>query len=177
MSMKLAPRGAATSAGSLSGVQSGLVEGIYLASSAGAEPQLVDEASAVAGRGLEGDRYFRDGGTFSDNPRADGRDITLVEAEAVAGLARDTGIELAPGETRRNVVTRGLALNDLVGRRFTVGEVECIGRRLCDPCDHLQKLTKPGVLRGLTNRGGLRADILRGGRIHVGDSVVELEDA
>jgi MOSC domain-containing protein YiiM len=155
-------------------MQSGSVEGIYLAAEAGDLPRAVAEASAVAGRGLEGDRYFRDGGTFSDHPRSDGRDLTLVEAEAVEGLARDTGIELAPAETRRNVVTRGLALNDLVGRRFTVGDIECVGRRLCDPCSHLQKLTRPGVLAGLANRGGLRADVVRGGAIRVGDAVREL---
>jgi MOSC domain-containing protein YiiM len=158
-------------------MQSGSVEGIYVAAEAGTRPRPVSEASVVAGRGVEGDRYFRDGGTFSDDPRSDGRDLTLVEAEAVEGLARDTGIELAPAETRRNVVTRGVALNDLVGRRFTVGEVECVGRRLCDPCSHLQKLTQPGVLKGLANRGGLRADVLRGGPIRVGDAVRELGDA
>jgi MOSC domain-containing protein YiiM len=158
-------------------MQSGSVEGIYVAVEAGARPRPVPEASIVAGRGVEGDRYFRDGGTFSDDPRSDGRDLTLVEAEAVEGLARDTGIELAPAETRRNVVTRGVALNDLVGRRFTVGEVECLGRRLCDPCSHLQKLTHPGVLKGLANRGGLRADVVRGGPIRVGDGVHDLGDA
>jgi MOSC domain-containing protein YiiM len=158
-------------------MQSGSVEGIFLAAEAGARLRPVTEASVVAGRGVEGDRYFRDGGTFSDEPRSDGRDLTLVEAEAVEGLARDTGIELAPAETRRNLVTRGVALNDLVGRRFTVGEVECLGRRLCDPCSHLQKLTQPGVLKGLANRGGLRADVVRGGPIRVGDAVRELGDA
>ncbi len=155
-------------------VQSGTVEGIYIAAQAEALPSPVDAATAVAGKGLEGDRYFDDEGTFSDDPRSDGRDITLVEAEAVEGLARDTGIELTPAETRRNVLTRGVALNDLVGRRFTVGEVECVGRRLCDPCDHLQKLTQPGVLKGLVDRGGLRADVVRGGVIRSGDEVTEL---
>jgi MOSC domain-containing protein YiiM len=152
-------------------MQNGSVEAIYIADRAEALPSPRDAVNAVAGKGLEGDRYFDDVGTFSDDPRSNGRDITLIEAEAVEGLARDTGIELTPAETRRNVVTRGVALNDLVGRRFTVGEVECVGRRLCDPCSHLEKLTQPGVLKGLVDRGGLRADVVRGGRIAVGDAV------
>ena len=96
--------------------------------------------------------------------RKPGRELTLIEAEAIEGLAREHGIELGPGESRRNVVTRGIGLNELVGRRFTVGEVECVGTELCDPCSHLQKLTRPGVLEGLANRGGLRADIVSAGR-------------
>ena len=158
-------------------MQRGTVEGIFIAAKAGELPNPVESAHALPGQGIEGDRYFDDEGTFSDNPRRDGRDITLVEAEAVEGLARDTGIQLTPAETRRNVVTRGLALNDLVGRRFTVGEVECVGRRLCDPCSHLEGLTQPGVLKGLVKRGGLRADIARGGTIRAGDEIRELGDA
>jgi MOSC domain-containing protein YiiM len=127
----------------------------------------------VAGRGLEGDRYFAGDGTYFEEHKH-GQDITLIEAEAIEGLAREDGIELAPGEARRNVVTRGIGLNELVGRRFTVGEVECVGQRLCDPCRHLQRLTKPGVLKGLANRGGLRADVVTGGRIAVGDEVRDL---
>jgi len=155
-------------------MQTGTVEGIYIAARAAELPAPVEAANAQPGKGIEGDRYFDDDGTYSDNPRSDGRDITLVEAEALAGLARDTGIELTPAETRRNVVTRGVALNDLVGRRFIVGEVECVGRRLCDPCSHLEKLTQPGVLKGLVDRGGLRADVVRGGTIRPGDELREL---
>ncbi len=155
-------------------MQTGSVEAIYVSPEAGVLPTEVESVAAVAGRGLKGDRYFRDAGTFSDEPRSNGRDITLIEAEAVEGLARDTGIELDAAATRRNVVTRGIALNDLVGRRFTVGEVECMGQRLCDPCSHLEKLTQPGVLKGLVERGGLRADVVRDGEIRVGDEVREL---
>jgi MOSC domain-containing protein YiiM len=158
-------------------MQSGSVEGIYIAPRRKELPSGAGSVEAVAGKGLEGDRYFADDGTFSDDPRSNGRDLTLVEAEAIERLARDTGVELAPAETRRNVVTRGVALNDLVGRRFTVGEAECIGRRLCDPCSHLQKLTQPGVLKGLVDRGGLRADIVRGGVIRPGDRLQELGEA
>jgi MOSC domain-containing protein YiiM len=157
-------------------LQSGTVEVIYVSEVAETPTESVAEAAAVAGRGLEGDRYFAGGGTFSEN-RKPGRDITLVEAEAIEALAREDGIELGPGETRRNVVTRGLALNDLVGRRFMVGDVECRGDRLCEPCTHLEKLTEPGVLKGLTHRGGLRADIVSSGLIAVGDPVRELGPA
>jgi MOSC domain-containing protein YiiM len=151
----------------------GSVEAIFLVPSAGAAPRPVEEAAAIAGRGLEGDRYFAGDGTYYADGK-DGQDLTLIEAEAIEGLVRESGIELGPGESRRNVVTRGIALNDLVGRRFRVGDVECEGRRLCDPCSYLEKLTEPGVLKGLVDRGGLRADILRGGRIAVGDEVLDL---
>jgi MOSC domain-containing protein YiiM len=150
-----------------------LVQGIFIAAEAEGPTLAVEAAQAVAGRGLEGDRYFAGGGTFFKE-RKPGQDVTLIEAEAIEGLARDDGIELGPGEARRNVVTRGIGLNDLVGRRFTIGEVECVGRRLCDPCSHLERATQPGVLKGLANRGGLRADIVSGGRIAVGDEVRDL---
>ena len=151
------------------------VEGIYVAAKAGELPRPVDAVNAVAGRGLDGDRNFSRNGSFS-KARKEGRDLTLIEAEAIEGLAADTGIELEPGASRRNVVTRGIDLNALVGRRFRVGEVECLGQLLCPPCSHLEKLTQPGVLKGLADRGGLRADIVNDGRIAVGDPVVELAD-
>jgi len=130
----------------------------------------VDMARAIAGRGLEGDRYADGAGTFS-NPSGLGYELTLVEAEQLDALELPPGRRLRYEEARRNLVTRGIDLNALVGRRFAVGEAECIGRRLCEPCAHLQRLTERGVLRGLVHRGGLRADILRGGRIAVGDEI------
>ena len=111
--------------------------------------------------GLVGDRHHGRG------------DITLIEAEALDGLREDTGIELSPAEARRQVLTRHVRLNDLVGRRFTVGEVECLGVELCEPCSRLQRLTQPGVLKGLVHRGGLRAEIVSEGSIAVGDRVAE----
>jgi MOSC domain-containing protein YiiM len=154
--------------------QSGTVESIHIAARAEEPTRAVNSVSVVAGRGIEGDRYFREGGdgTFHE-PDKHGQDLTLIEAEAIEGLAADSGIDLEPGEARRNVVTRGVALNDLVGRRFTVGGVEAVGNRLCDPCSHLQKLTRAGVLKGLAHRGGLRADVVRGGAIRVGDELRE----
>jgi MOSC domain-containing protein YiiM len=162
----------------MAAIQQGSVVSIHIASQAEQPTHAVAGVDVVAGQGIEGDRYFRtDGdGTFHAADK-DGQDLTLIEAEAIEGLAADTGIELEPGDARRNIVTRGVSLNDLVGRRFKVGEVEAVGSRLCDPCSHLQKLTRPGVLKGLANRGGLRADVVRGGTIRVGDGLSELGPA
>jgi MOSC domain-containing protein YiiM len=151
-------------------MENGVVEAIYVGPRREALPASVDRVEAVPGKGLEGDRYFKKDGTFYEDTKP-GQDLTLIEAEAIEGLAADDGIELDPAEARRNVVTRGISLNDLVGRRFMVGDVECLGQRLCDPCSHLERLTKPGVLKGLVNRGGLRADIVTGGPIAIGASV------
>jgi MOSC domain-containing protein YiiM len=121
-------------------------------------PSAVD-AVDVASEGMVGDRYHDSG------------DITLIEAEALEGLATDTGIELTHEESRRQVLTRGVELNNLLGKRFRVGEVECVGTEWCEPCAHLQSLTYGGVLRGLVHRAGLRAEIVSGGRIAAGDTI------
>lgn len=147
----------------------GHVDALALATEAEAPMTPVEHATARAGHGLEGDRYFDGRGTFS-NPHAVGLDLTLIEAEALDELVLPAG-RLAPAEARRNVVTRGIDLNALVGTRFYIGTVECIGRRLCEPCAHLQRLTQPGALRGLVHRGGLRADVLSDGIIRVGDPI------
>ena len=141
----------------------GRVVAITIAAEAEGPIELVAEVAAHAGRGLEGDRYHEGRGTFS-KPYANGHELTLVEAEALEELG------FTPEDARRNVVTRGIDLNALVGRRFRVGEVECIGRRLCEPCAHLERLS-PGTLRPLVHRGGLRADLLGDGAIRVGDPV------
>ena len=150
----------------------GTVELIAVSAEAEGPMTVVPSAQAVAGRGLVGDRYKRGEGTFS-NPDGRGNDLTLVEAEALEELAAG-GVELAPADARRNLVVRGLALDALVGKRFRVGEVECFGQRRCEPCSHLERLTRPGVLRGLVHRGGLRADVLSGGQIRTGDRVEAL---
>jgi len=132
-------------------------------------PEPVDRVRAVAARGLEGDRYF------AAEPRQESerdQDITLIAAEALEALFAETGIDLSAAASRRNVLTRGIDLNALVGRGFRVGEVQCEGLELCEPCSHLQGLTEPGVLRGLVHRGGLRAAIRRGGEIAIGDPVI-----
>jgi hypothetical protein len=124
----------------------------------------VDTADAVAGRGLRGDRYHDGRGTFSGPGR--GYQLTLVEAEVLDEIG------LPWEQARRNIVTRGIAVNGLVGHRFTIGGVECVGRRLAEPCAHLEKLARPGLLRPLVHRGGLRADIVAGGPISLGDRIV-----
>jgi MOSC domain-containing protein YiiM len=142
----------------------GVVEVIALASTAEAPMRTVDAARAIAGRGLEGDRYASAAGTFSPRPGR-GRDLTLVDAAALDVIG------LEPVQARRNLVVRGADLDALRGRRFGIGEVECFGQRRCEPCAHLERLTRPGVLRALVHRGGLRADIVRGGELRVGDPV------
>lgn len=146
----------------------GTVEAIFLAARHEELPGGVEEVEALPGAGLRGDRHF-DGERPAD--AEPGRDLTLIEAEAIEGLAAEHGVAIEPAEARRQLLTRGIDLNALVGKRFRVGEVECVGQELCEPCAHLQRLTKPGVLRGLVHRGGLRADVLTEGRIRVGDPV------
>jgi MOSC domain-containing protein YiiM len=136
----------------------GTVDAIHIAVEHEQLPRPVD-AAEVTVEGLRGDRYYGR------------RNITLIEAEALEGMRADTGTELSAAESRRQILTRGIRLNDLAGEHFMVGEVECVGEEWCEPCEHLQRLTRPGVLRGLVHRGGLRADIVRGGRIAVGDPV------
>jgi MOSC domain-containing protein YiiM len=148
---------------------SGVVEAIHIAGDAGEPVRVVEAVHAIAGVGLEGDRYAYGRGHYQDARVS--RDLTLVEAEAIEEVARESGIALALGETRRNVTTRGIGLNELVGRRFWVGDVLCAGTRLCEPCQYLADLTGKPLLRALVHRGGLRADILRGGVIRRGDTV------
>jgi MOSC domain-containing protein YiiM len=150
-------------------LQVGAVEAIHIAAAAGAPVRRVDAIRAIAGVGLEGDRYAEGRGHYQDERVS--RDLTLIETEAVEALAREHAIELASGETRRNLTTRGVNLNELVGRRFWVGHVLCLGTRLCEPCQYLADLTGKPLLRALVHRGGLRADILRDGVIRVGDRV------
>jgi MOSC domain-containing protein YiiM len=154
----------------------GRVEAIHVAAGKGRRPKAVERVAAVAGAGLDGDRYAAGTGTFSlpADRRGSGRDVTLVEAEEIERLALDFGIELAPGETRRNVTTRGVRLNDLVGRRFRVGDTVCEGIRLCEPCTYLEAVTGKPIREPMRHRAGLRADIVESGTIGVGDAIVDL---
>ena len=152
----------------------GTVEAIHIAQAAGAPMVALDRVRALADIGLEGDRYATRTGTWSDDPRVD-RDITLIEAEILEDLAAADGIVLAPGESRRNVTTRGVRLNELVGRRFRVGGVDCMGTRLCEPCQYLTDTLGKPILKPLVHRAGLRARILTDGDITVGASIVALD--
>ena len=127
-------------------------------------PEPVDSVD-VTDEGVTGDRYFGRG------------DITLVEEEALEAFSEETGIPLSHAEIRRQVLTSGVRLNDLLNKRFRVGEVEAVGVEWCEPCNHVQGLTHPGVLKGMVHRAGLRADIVQAGRIAVGDEVDEVRDA
>jgi MOSC domain-containing protein YiiM len=119
----------------------------------------VHSASALAGKGLEGDRHF-----YGEGAKA-GQALTLIEAEVLEEVG------LTGAQSRRQVVVRGVRLNGLVGKRFRIGDVECLGVEICEPCHHLQQMTRPGIIKELVHRGGLNADILGGGRISVGDPV------
>ena len=136
--------------------------GIHLGAPKTVELETVESVRALAGKGLEGDRHYHPEGA------APGQALTLVEEESVL----DVG--LPPGGTRRQLTVRGVRLNDLVGKRFRVGGVECYGVELCEPCLHLQELTRPGIIKDLVHRAGINADILTDGTISVGDEIREL---
>jgi MOSC domain-containing protein YiiM len=148
----------------------GTIVEVFIAPAAAAPTVSVREARAVAGAGLEGDRYFAHSGTFSKRSTPD-HQVTLIESEAIEAARRDCGVEIGPGQSRRNLVTRGVALNHLVGREFTAGGARLRGLRLCEPCGHLERLTKPGIKDALVHRGGLRAEIIAGGVIRPGDAI------
>ena len=148
----------------------GTVVSINIARNGGEPMESLGEARAVAGRGLEGDRYFSKDGTYSNNPGT-GREVTLIESEAIDALERDYDVKLEYKDARRNIVTRGVALNHLVGKEFRVGDVAMRGVRLNEPCNHLASLTNEKVKPGLVHRGGLRAEILNDGMIRVGDTI------
>jgi MOSC domain-containing protein YiiM len=144
---------------------------IHVASAGRAPMRSVKEIQAVQGKGLEGDRYANKLGTYSNDPGS-GRDVTLIESEALEALKCDYHVELDAGQSRRNIVTYGISLNHLVGKDFRVGGVVLRGTRLCEPCSHMEKLTVKGALRGLIHRGGLRAEVVKSGTIRIGDMIV-----
>jgi hypothetical protein len=150
----------------------GAVVGIYTSEVKTGPMQSLVSATALAGRGLLGDRYAAKAGTFT--PRSDrlhGYDLTLIESEVLDQATLADSSCLTAAQSRRNLITRGIDLNALVGQEFTIGSVRAAGQRLCEPCVHLQRLTRPGVVAALVHKGGLRADILTDGEIHLGDSI------
>jgi hypothetical protein len=150
----------------------GDVVGLYISEVKTGPMQPIAIAIALPGRGLQGDRYAAKAGTFT--PRSDrlrGYDLTLIESEVLEQVTFANGSHLTAPEARRNVITRGIDLNALVGREFTIGSVRAVGQRLCEPCVHLQRLSRPGVVAALAHRGGLRADILTDGEIRLGDTI------
>jgi len=154
----------------------GTIEGIFTTEAAGQPMRSPTEAVAIADRGLAGDRYHDERGFYSERPMPDGgRQLTLVEAEVLESLAAEHGIILEPIESRRNVVTRGVRLHELIGKRIRVGPLLCEGTRVCEPCVRLEELTGKPVNEPLVHRGGLRARILEGGTIRLGDRVALAE--
>jgi MOSC domain-containing protein YiiM len=145
----------------------GRVELLVIAAEHSGDPIYKDAVEALAGRGIEGDRYCL---AEPATGKASNGNITLIETSALDHLA-SLGIDVTGADVRRNVVVSGIELNDLVGQEFTVGGVRCFATELCDPCNYIEKRTKPGVLRGLVERGGIRARIVEGGTISLGDAV------
>jgi MOSC domain-containing protein YiiM len=152
----------------------GRLDAIYIAARKREDLQRVEEVEAVPGRGLVGDRYYLAEGTFS-KPDTPDREVTLIESEALEGMACETDLRLQPHDARRNLVTQGVPLNHLVGKEFWIGRVLLKGLRLCEPCSHLESLTVKGVQEGLCHRGGLRAQVIRGGVLRSGDVVRSCE--
>lgn len=155
----------------------GTVAAVYVAPDSGDAMQSVDSVEAVAGRGLRGDRYFRERGLYDRREELpEGTDVSLIGAEALAAAAETYDLNLDPAETRRNVLTRDVPLDHLVDREFRVGEATLVGRRLCEPCSYMAGLADvadaEGAVEALTHRGGLNADVVASGEIAV-DDVVE----
>ncbi len=151
---------------------SGILRAIYIAREAGGAMTHRDTAQLVAGRGIEGDRYFERAGTFSPDRPSPDHELTLIAAEEVKRFLATTGLEISAGELRRNLLTEGADLNAWVGKRFCIGEVEVAGIRLCEPCQTLAERVAAAVVKGLAHRAGLRARVVSDGRIRVGDPIV-----
>jgi MOSC domain-containing protein YiiM len=150
----------------------GKVEAICITGAGSGPMRALTEVEAIAGVGLRGDRYADGVGFYSPRPTDPGaREVTLIEAEVLDALKTEHGIELQPVEHRRNLTVRGVQLSELLGERFTIGEVVLEGVRDCPPCEHLVQLTGKPVLEPLVNRGGLRARVLESGRLRVGDTI------
>jgi len=151
----------------------GKVLSIQIASNANDKLSRVEQIQAVAGMGLEGDRYYHRIGTYSKK-HDESREATFIEAEALEALKVEEHIDLNPEESRRNITTQGVALNHLVGRQFKAGGAIFQGIRLCEPCTHLEEASGKSVRKGLIHRGGLRAQIVQSGLVRIGDEIESL---
>lgn len=151
----------------------GALVAIHVAERASQPMRALAEARLVSGIGIPGDRYAEKSGTYSVRHHID-RQVTLIEQETLDALARDHGVELAPHEHRRNLTSRGVALNHLVGRYFAVGECVLYGGRLNVPCRYLEELLGKKVFKPLLNRSGLNARVIVGGTLRVGDIITPL---
>lgn len=145
---------------------------IYIAEKGGGVTLEIDSANLVAGRGIEGDRYYNETGTFSEKLKGKPHvELTLIQKEAIDAFNEEFDLSLTYSDFRRNIVTTGVSLNDLVGEEFKIGDVSLKGIKLCEPCNYLAERLNPLILPHMLGRSGLRAQILTGGTIHKGDSI------
>jgi MOSC domain-containing protein YiiM len=151
----------------------GRVIAIYISPARGEPTVYVEQAHVVPGMGIQGDRYHKLSES-SDIQNKTGRQLTLIENEAIEAICNVNGIPISADQTRRNIVTQGISLNDLVGHEFMIGSIKARGIRLCEPCNYLAKRTDPRILDAMAHRGGLRADILTEGIIHLNDVISTL---
>jgi MOSC domain-containing protein YiiM len=151
----------------------GKVVGLYLAPGRGEPTVSVQQVHVVPGFGIVGDRYFNQPGTTHAHSKS-GQQITLIELETIEAICLEAGIQLTPDQTRRNVVTHGVSLNDLVGQTFNIGSLQFHGVRLCEPCKYLANRTDLRILQSMAHRGGLRAEIITDGIIHLDDIITVL---
>lgn len=157
-------------------MKTGILRSIWISSTARSSLVSIAEVRAVPGRGLEGDRYFLECGSFSSWPGG-GRAVSLIAEETLQAVRAEQGIDLSEGRSRRNLVTSGITLADLQDRTFRIGTAVFRGIRPCPPCRHLEQLTQDGVLDALKDRGGFRADVIEGGTLRVGDAIELLCDS
>lgn len=148
----------------------GIVTEIFVAPAAGEALMPVSEARLLVGKGLEGDRYALGCGSYSRWPGT-GRAVTLIESEVIADVMAKHALDLSAGRSRRNIVTTGIRLNDLVGLRFRIGTALFRGERLAEPCGYLERRIGSGLQEVLRHRGGLRAGVVEEGAVRVGDTI------
>jgi MOSC domain-containing protein YiiM len=151
-------------------VSTGRVEVVLIGPQPQQPMQAVDSVNAIAGQGLEGDRYFRNDDTPPEE-REPTEEVTLIEMEGIEAAGLDSGIDIRPEDMRRNIVTRGVSLDELIGKRFSVGAVELEGMEDNPPCAHLERVSKKKVLKPMIERGGIRARIVKTGEIRPGDPI------
>jgi MOSC domain-containing protein YiiM len=148
----------------------GIVDEIYIAPQKGAPNKFVEQIHVVPGAGIEGDHYFYEPGINKTQPEP-GFQLTLIELEAIEAICKEDGIPITPNQTRRNLVTHGVSLNNLVGLVFSIGDIQVRGIRLCEPCNKLAIRIDPRIEQSMAHRGGLRVDILTDGIIHRNDTI------
>jgi MOSC domain-containing protein YiiM len=157
-------------------VTEGLLTEIWLTGTAAAPMRRVPTGQLLAGAGLEGDRYALGGGTWARYPDLE-KQLTLIDRDDVAAVAAEVGVDLVPGDTRRNLVTAGVDLPALVGRWFAVGDALLFGMKRCPPCTHLERLTGIRLVKAMVHRGGINAAVFAGAPIAEGAPVRAVSDA